>query len=296
MLSPGAILILVIAVFLGAPYTPLDSNTLFVTQKFGETSRVAKNLLLVTAHPDDEAMFFAPTLLALTRKPEVNVFHLCLSDGNADGLGSVRKAELGVSVELLGIPKQKSWVINHPQLKDNITAEWDSAVIARAVKPYVTELKIDTVLTFDTRGISGHPNHISILEGVKTLIQNINATTPNEPLPRLFSLFSAPLATKYISLTSVVMGKLDLYIYFALRKLEDLVIFVISYQDPTILAPLIPRHEEMGASPVFISGYEGYLTSLSAMTAHASQMVWFRWLYVGFSRYMWANAWDEVHF
>ena len=41
-----------------------------------------KRILLLIAHPDDEAMFFAPTLLALTR-PECgnHVKILCLSSG-----------------------------------------------------------------------------------------------------------------------------------------------------------------------------------------------------------------------
>ena len=43
-----------------------------------------KRILLLIAHPDDEAMFFAPTLLALTR-PELgnHVKILCLSSGRA---------------------------------------------------------------------------------------------------------------------------------------------------------------------------------------------------------------------
>ncbi len=41
-----------------------------------------KRICLLIAHPDDEAMFFAPTLLALT-KPELDnhVKILCLSSG-----------------------------------------------------------------------------------------------------------------------------------------------------------------------------------------------------------------------
>ena len=43
-----------------------------------------KAILLLIAHPDDEAMFFAPTLLSLTR-PELgnHVKILCLSSGTA---------------------------------------------------------------------------------------------------------------------------------------------------------------------------------------------------------------------
>ena len=112
MIPPGALFALVIAVLLGALYTPLDSNALFVTQSIGEQFRTGKNFLLVTAHPDDEAMFFAPTILGLNKK-DVSLFHVCLSNGNADGLGSSRKEELGYSLDILGISRQKRWLLNH---------------------------------------------------------------------------------------------------------------------------------------------------------------------------------------
>jgi len=41
-----------------------------------------KRICLLIAHPDDEAMFFAPTVLALTRPETGNhVKILCLSSG-----------------------------------------------------------------------------------------------------------------------------------------------------------------------------------------------------------------------
>lgn len=63
-----------------------------------------KRICLLIAHPDDEAMFFAPTVLALTRPETGNhVKILCLSSGNADGLGETRKKELVKSGMLLGL-------------------------------------------------------------------------------------------------------------------------------------------------------------------------------------------------
>ena len=47
------------------------------------------NVLFVTAHPDDECMFFSPTLHALSKRPNVGVTLLCLSSGNHDGLGEI---------------------------------------------------------------------------------------------------------------------------------------------------------------------------------------------------------------
>ena len=38
-------------------------------------------VLLITAHPDDECMFFAPSLISLTQA-NVDVFLLCLSEGH----------------------------------------------------------------------------------------------------------------------------------------------------------------------------------------------------------------------
>lgn len=46
--------------------------------------------------------------------------------------------------------------------------------------------------------------------------------------------------------------------------------------------------------PAFVSGIEGYMAALRAMAQHRSQLVWFRWLYVAFSRYMWVNEWVRV--
>lgn len=63
-----------------------------------------KRICLLIAHPDDEAMFFAPTLLALTRPDTGNhVKILCLSTGNQDGLGDTRREELKKSAKLLGL-------------------------------------------------------------------------------------------------------------------------------------------------------------------------------------------------
>ncbi|CAA7267288.1 unnamed protein product [Cyclocybe aegerita] len=296
MLPPGAIFVLVVSAIIGALIHPLDSNGLFLTQKREEWPVQAKNILLVTAHPDDEVMFFAPTILSLSQKAangSATFYHLCLSYGNAEGLGETRKRELGYSLDILGVPLQKRWAVNHPELQDSTTAEWDPNVVARVMKPYVTELKIDTILTFDSSGISSHPNHKSVFTGARTLTKTLDETSSKLP-PRLFTLVSAPLVTKYVSIVALVLGKADIFAYRAMQRLENLIILVLSNWYPEILTPAIPRSPDADAMPVFISGYKEYLTSLLAMQAHSSQLVWYRWLYLLFSRYLWANAWVEV--
>ena len=44
----------------------------------------------------------------------------------------------------------------------------------------------------------------------------------------------------------------------------------------------------------FVSSFRGYLVGLAAMVCHRSQMIWFRWLWLGWSRYLWVNEWVEV--
>ena len=81
-----------------------------------------KNILLVIAHPDDEVMFFGPTLIGITNSSsDNNVRVLCLSNGttsfgladlgNAQGLGSIRERELVQSVAYFGI--QNVETLNH---------------------------------------------------------------------------------------------------------------------------------------------------------------------------------------
>ncbi len=89
-------------------------------------------ILLLTAHPDDETFFFGPTLTSLipplgvssspnprrsihsnsVQSPLPQVYSLCLSVGNADGLGDVRRRELQHSLDIVGVAKDKRWVLD----------------------------------------------------------------------------------------------------------------------------------------------------------------------------------------
>jgi len=42
-----------------------------------------RRVLLITAHPDDECMFFGPTVRQLTNTKDVRLYLMCLSVGNA---------------------------------------------------------------------------------------------------------------------------------------------------------------------------------------------------------------------
>lgn len=108
----------------------------------------AKRVLVLTAHPDDEAMFFAPAILALTQAG-VSVWAMCLSTGNADGLGATRTQELLESYEMLGVPRDRVMSIDDERLQDGMqTAWWDLLIVDYIDKFYKRAGPFDVVSLF----------------------------------------------------------------------------------------------------------------------------------------------------
>ncbi|KAJ3566099.1 hypothetical protein NP233_g7210 [Leucocoprinus birnbaumii] len=259
---------------------------------FNSDSRKAQQarILLVTAHPDDECLFFGPTILALETTDAI-VFALSLSVGNSYGLGSTRTTEFHKSYEVLGVPAERRWIVDHPSLQDNITATWDPKIIGQEIIPYITSNNIDIVLTFDYAGISSHPNHISLPYGVAHLIQTLYAL--GKPTPRLYTLTTVPLFAKYTSILSPLSTKLDVSMIKVSAWLRALV-SKSGIIDESISLSRQETVSDARTNPLFVSGIPEYMRALLAMRKHESQFVWFRWLYVVFSRYMWINEWLEV--
>jgi N-acetylglucosaminylphosphatidylinositol deacetylase len=123
---PGLYLILALVTVLFS----LLSQPLHPGDVFHDGSRISPRVLLLTAHPDDEAFFFGPTITSLippfavpasTNESESDnasgsvtpqVYSLCLSVGNADGLGDIRRRELSDSLDVLGVAKDKRYVLD----------------------------------------------------------------------------------------------------------------------------------------------------------------------------------------
>jgi len=212
---------------------------------------------------------------------------LCLSVGNAGGLGAIRKYELESSLDLLGVDTDKRLLVDHPELQDNFTAQWDAQIIASVLKPYILENRINTILTFDGQGVSGHPNHKSLPFGAKELISTLKEV-------RLYTLITTPLPTKYMGILAPSLAKFDLYANNLLHLLEVQLTRLLAVLGVSISSPTPKKSPPPEAMPVFVSGIKEYWAALQAMRAHPSQLEWFRWLYVIFSRYMWVNEWNEV--
>ena len=93
--------------------------------------------------------------------------------------------------------------------------------------------------------------------------------------PELYTLVTVPLLTKY----SGWSGALQAHSRVGVSR----------------LASRLGWGNTGETGVVVVSGLNQYRAALNAMLEHKSQMVWFRWLYVSFSRYMWVNEWVRVH-
>jgi N-acetylglucosaminylphosphatidylinositol deacetylase len=147
----------------------------------------AKNLLIVTAHPDDECLFFSPSILGvLDRNKNIkgglvvmstgmslphevpvqsvpcsqhsHLHNLPLSvliffplwSGNNYGLGETRKTELLGSCKALGIDTSRCVALDNPDLQDNPKVWWEEAKIKPILKEYIKKWDIDAVSNLPT--------------------------------------------------------------------------------------------------------------------------------------------------
>jgi N-acetylglucosaminylphosphatidylinositol deacetylase len=216
------------------------------------TPVVRGDVLLVFAHPDDEAMFFAPLLNTL-RRMNIRFHFLCLSSGNAAGLGRIREKELDASGKFYGAASVR--VIDDQAMQDGMDSQWDTAVVARYVRQALDICgTVRTVITFDQRGVSGHANHIAVYNGVR----HLKATSP--PGLLYLSLKSGSVVSKY-------SGLLSLLPFAAGWKTPS--------KEPKSFTCIVPP--------------EDVLSSFKGMQRHASQLVWFRYLFVWLSSFTVVN-------
>ncbi|KAM9525623.1 N-acetylglucosaminyl-phosphatidylinositol de-N-acetylase isoform 1-T1 [Guaruba guarouba] len=236
--------------------------------------------LLVTAHPDDEAMFFAPTVLGLGRAG-ARAAVLCCSAGNYYNQGEIRKKELEQSCLLLGIPASDVTVIDHRDLPDNPSVEWDTQLLADFVLKHIEANNINMVVTFDAGGVSGHANHVSLyaalsnllpdsLQGVQLLLcvwaSDLGGTVKCQGLRYLHSERKLPEGCSVLVLESVSI----------FRKYISILDVPISYL--------------LSSDALFILTEEETEQAKRAMRCHRSQLLWFRHIYMLFSRYMVINS------
>lgn len=141
----------------------------FICNNYLQIFQPKLSCLIIIAHPDDETMFFAPTIVRLINSG-VRVFALCLTTGNLCGLGIIRKRELGKAVQCLGMNSGDVTILNISKFQDGFFKWNETELLAKIILKNAETLGCKWIITFDDRGISSHPNHISCFTAVYYLI------------------------------------------------------------------------------------------------------------------------------
>ena len=232
--------------------------------------------LFVIAHPDDEALFFSPLISALAHwNHKISV--LCLSTGDAYGVGSKRRQELLDNMRVnFGVPESRVSIIDHEDMKDGMDKDWSDEVVSAAILSEVgqSSTSVDLFVTFDSWGISGHKNHNGAHKGLIAAIRSLgNRTSAENALsdgekegrPQFWFLRSkGPLR--------LFLGPFD---FIASRLLQRL--------------PVIP-----GARRTVIVPAPDLTTAMRAMLVHKSQITWYRLIFSVLSCYSYINTYDII--
>ena len=105
--------------------------------------------ILVIAPPDDESMFFLPTIAQF----KIDTI-LCLTTGNYDGLGATRRQELTTVCQRLGCECR---ILDDSRFPDRPKQRWDIDIVAKEMVKALPD--VQCLVTFDEYGVSGHVNH-----------------------------------------------------------------------------------------------------------------------------------------
>ncbi|XP_057838202.1 uncharacterized protein LOC131048312 isoform X2 [Cryptomeria japonica] len=222
------------------------------------------NLLLLTAHPDDESMFFIPTILYLTSVCHHNIYILCISTGNAEGKGHIRKDEMLQACLVLKVPVSNVSILDLPQLQDGFGKRWDHNLLAEIIGQELKNHDIKTIITFDDYGISGHPQHRAVHIGVCIFLkENMKLSQgPEMKTVDAWQLISTNIMRKY-------SGPFD--IWFSI-----LFLFWLEKEQSYCVFNKYPH------------------ICFSAMGQHKSQWIWYRKLFVIFSSYTYVNTLRKI--
>ncbi|KAG2495206.1 hypothetical protein HYH03_006812 [Edaphochlamys debaryana] len=242
---------MIIAIFL------LIATSIGILRRLAElqSRRRCRRCLLVTAHPDDESLFFANYVDAAVRAGAA-VHVLCLSTGNANGLGPLREMELRSACSALKIPDSHITILDDPALQDGFHP-WEAAPVVARLTATLASVQPDELVTFDAGGVSGHPNHTSIFRAVKGMLEAQGA----EPAP--------DVGVRHCRVLTLVTHSL---------------LYKFSGPMGAALTPLLGLRagDEVAIAP-------GPLAGVRAMCRHRSQLVWYRWLFMAFSTYTYVN-------
>ena len=239
---------------------------LFVLVASIGVSVIPGKTLFVIAHPDDEAMFFGPSILR-SESPYI----LSISSGAPDG--EKRTQELFRSCRVLGL--EGSCFVDDDALPDGFEYDWEPKDVQRIVNKYVELIQPDRIVTFDSLGVSRHPNHIALARALRTRGQRVpegRQVLPMNLTNQRYSNWTYNATVPVYSLRTG--GVLSMYLGF-----YGTVLYVIESGSEM-------RRGFLAVTPLR-DLWGGRIEQ--AFLEHKSQVIWYRYLWLWVSRFLSSN-------
>lgn len=124
--------------------------------------------------------------------------------GNADGMGNIRKEELYRACVILKVPLHQVKILDHHDMQDGFGQKWNLDLLAKIVEEEVSTHSIDSIITFDNYGISGHCNHRDVHHGIHKML--CETSQGNVEAWELVLLFLCLMFSFHPSYTSFYIG------------------------------------------------------------------------------------------
>lgn len=177
-------------------------------------------ILVVTAHPDDEA--FGPSGLITKVSSEYDVHLICVTDGASDSrfhplgpkLGPLRKAELQKSAAILGVKQVHFLDYQDGTLSNNLYHE-----VAEKIKDIAASIQPTYIITMENRGVSGHLDHVAVsmmasfvyrnMPSVDAILYHVASKATSETMQDYFIFFPPGYDRKDVDLIVDVTGVMD---------------------------------------------------------------------------------------
>jgi len=154
----------------------------------------------------------------------------------------------------------------HPRLISNLLTTVFAPKMTSISSREAPQATIDTIITFDADGISSHPNHKSLHDGAHAFLKALMHRHSAWECPiKLYTLTTTSILRKYLSV---------------LDAPASIIGAILTKKD----------HADFPTPLLFVNTPREYSRAQRAMvTAHESQMRWFRWGWITMARYMVIN-------
>lgn len=259
--------------------------------------------VLVIAHPDDESLFFIPTIRNI-QQAGGQLWLLCLTNGNYDGLGKVRSKELFrtcqtvLNLDHVILLEEEHDIFDDPQIS------WHIPLVATCIQKALEKALLDQMcpkaqhqskqkisfITFDEHGVSGHINHRDTYQAVRYLFQRHQNRHQKDSTLEIVNVWTlqteASLLSKYVPVYCWFL--LFCAVAFRQPTLSSSSARSSTTADGRVNGAMAPHSVTMTRTCRVYRLHQPVL-NWKAMASHKSQFVWYRRLFVVFSCYTYVN-------